>query len=383
MTVATSIMTTTRAEKRAMTTHRGWFHGAGLLTLAALTLSAGACGKAAEADGMEASADSAAGAGRVINVEVSTLAATPFTEEIRVTGTAEANRDVVVAAEESGAIVRVLADKGAVVSAGQPIVKIDDRILASQVQQAKAQAELAQETWQRRKRLYEQDNVGSELAYLQARSQAEQTAAALETLQQRLDRTVVRAPFGGVLDDRMVEVGSMVAPGTPVARVVDLDPVKIQGGVPERYAADVRVGAHATVGFDVLGTTYDGKISYVGAAVNAQNRTFPVEFTIPNPGRAIKPAMVADVAVVRRTLDSAIVVPQDAIVRVEDGYVAFVVNDGPDGPVVERRRLDLGSSQDNKVVVNGGLEAGDRLVVVGQKQVAEGDRVRVVSEGGR
>jgi membrane fusion protein (multidrug efflux system) len=148
--------------------------------------------------------------------------------------------------------------------------------------------------------------------------------------------------------------------------------------VPERYAADVTRGARVTVEFEVLNQTYDAELSYVGAAVDPRSRTFPVEFRIPNPEGTIKPEMVAKIGLVRSTIDAAYVVPEEALVRVEDGFVAFVVT-GPDGSeTVEARRVVRGPSQQNQVVVEEGLSAGDRLVVRGQQQVAEGDRVRVV-----
>jgi RND family efflux transporter MFP subunit len=162
---------------------------------------------------------------------------------------------------------------------------------------------------------------------------------------------------------------------------VDSNPVKITAGVPERYAPDVSSGARATVTFDVLpGEVYSGTISYVGAAVNARNRTFPVEAVLPNPGGVIKPEMVANLDVVRRSFENAIVVPQEALVRTEDGYTVFVVKEGPEGPVVEAHAVELGPGQNNRVLIRSGLEAGDRLVVVGQHSVAGGDRVNIVSE---
>ena len=106
-------------------------------------------------------------------------------------------------------------------------------------------ADLAKETWDRRKRLFEEDQVGSELAYLEAKYASEQATANLNVLEERLARTTIRAPIDGILDSREIEVGNMVAPGTPVARIVDNNPVKITAGVPERYAADVRTGAEA------------------------------------------------------------------------------------------------------------------------------------------
>lgn len=318
---------------------------------------------------------------RIINVEVSAIVAETFVEEIRLTSVAMANRDIMVAAEESGVIRELYVDRGDWVSAGDPIAKIDDRLLAAQVDQARAAAELAQQTWERRERLWEEDQVGSEIAYLEAKFAAQQTAAILSGLEQRLARTVVRAPFGGVMDERHVDVGSMVNPGESIGRLVDLDPIKVFAGVPERYAQDIEVGGLAQIRFEALGDlTVEAPIRYVGSTVNPSNRTFPIEVELPNPNHDIKPQMVANMAVTRRRVANAIVVPQDALIRVEDGYVVFVVVEQGGETEAEVRPVELGPTRRNLVVIESGLKVGDRLVVVGQKSVSNGDRVRVVGE---
>lgn len=349
-----------------------------LLTFGVLLLpvAMGACGGAQAENAVEEEAYS-----RILNVEVATVETSSFTEVIRITGTVQADQDVVVSAEESGVVRAILVDKGSLVQAGQALFRLDDEILKAQVAQAQALASMARETWERRKRLYEEDRVGSELAYLEAKYAAEQANANLTLLQERLARTVIRAPIAGVLDSREIEVGTMVGAGTPVARIVDSDPVKITGGVPERYAADVRTGADATVAFDVLpDQEFQGRIAYVGAVVNPGNRTFPVEFRLPNPGGAIKPEMVANVRVTRRTVEDAIVIPQEALVRVENGYIVFVAVTEEGRDVVAARPVELGPAQLNRVVVQAGIQPGDRLIVVGQHTVAAGDRITVVQE---
>lgn len=343
----------------------------------ALLLLGAACGGTAEAGGAAGGAEQ--GFSRVINVVVREVTAGAFTEEIGLTGTVEAARDVTISAEESGVVRELLVEKGAAVREGQAIARIDDGVLRPQVEQARAQAVLAQESWERRKRLFEEDQVGSELAYIEARLLAEQAAAQLAMLEERLARTVVRAPFPGVVEERFVEVGAMVSPGSPVARVLAVNPVKVAAGVPERYATDVQRGNSVRVTFDVLeGRVFDGRIAYVGAAVNPRNRTFLVEVSIPNPGGAIKPEMVANVSLVRRVVEDAIVVPQEAVLRVSDGHAVFVVRREGDGEVAEARTVTLGPTQRNLVTIASGLEAGDRVVVVGQNQLANGDRVRVM-----
>jgi RND family efflux transporter MFP subunit len=269
------------------------------------------------------------------------------------------------------------------VEEGAAIAKIDDRILLAQVQQARAANELAAATWERRKRLWEEDQVGSEIAYLEARFAAEQAAAALELLEERLARTVIRAPFSGVLDERHVDVGTMVGPGRTVGRLVQLDPIKVFAGVPERYAPDVTAGAWAEVVFPALGDQVRREqVRYVGATVDQQSRTFPVEVELGNASGAIKPQMVANMSLTRQRVEDAIVVPQDALVRVEDGFVVFVAVERDGQVVAEARDVVRGPTRRNLVVIEEGVAVGERLIVVGQKSVAGGDRVNVVAEHG-
>ena len=179
-------------------------------------------------------------------------------------------------------------------------------------------------------------------------------------------------------------VGAMVSPGTAVARIVQADTIRIMAGVPERYALYVSAGADASVSFDVLpGEDFAGSMTYVGAVVDLDARTFPIELTLPNPGMQIKPGMVAEVSVTQGEVADAIVVPRQALVSMEEGQVVFVAEEAGGGTAAAARRVVVPASQGNDVVIESGLVPGDRLVVVGQQGLTDGDRVRVVTgEGG-
>lgn len=353
--------------------------------LAALAAAAVGCGgspgaeTAGEAGG---SVDSSATSVRVVDVRARTVRAGPFVDRLRVTGTVEAERTVELTAQEGGRIRSVHAEKGERLAAGAPIVEIDDRELRARLEEARARAELAREQWERRRQLYEEEDAISELAYLRARSEADQAAARVERLESRLEDTSVEAPFAGVLDERPVEVGSTVSPGTHVATLVDLRPVKVSAGVPERYANDVAVGDSATVTVPSLDDReFSGTLTYVGAAVNEDSRSLPVEVELPNVEGTLKPAMVAKVELVRKRWASAVVVPQDAVLRASDGFAVYVVERGEEGPTARRRSVQLGPRENDRVVVEAGLEAGELLVTVGQQQLADGDRVRLTGGG--
>jgi len=319
---------------------------------------------------------------RVINVGVTPVARTTFVDYVRIVGEVAAMQDVTLSAEESGTISRFLVEKGARVAAGDVIAKIDDAVLRAQVDEARALAEIAREEYERRRRLWEEDRVGSEIAYLQTKSGAEAANARYRTLHARLDRTEVRAPVSGIFDEKYVEAGELVAPGTRVARVVATAQVKIIGGVPERYSLDIRRGDSAIVTLDILpGRTFVGRIRFVGASVDPDNRTVPVELVLDNPGGALKPQMVANVQVARARLEDVIVVPQELVQRTEQGYQVFVTGDRDGRPVAVARPVELGPSQQNRVVIRSGLSDGDALITTGYRMVDDGSLVRVV-EGG-
>lgn len=351
----------------------------GLLWLAAVVAVAG-CSETSGSETSDAAA-AAAGApsGRVVTVEVLELVPEPFEDQVGITGTVEAERDITLAAEEAGIIRELYVDKGSLVRAGQPILKIDDRVLRAQHDQAVSEATLARETFERQRRLWEVEKIGSEMNYLRAKYGAETAEANARVLAARLDRTVVRAPITGILDERFAELGAMVAPGAPVARLIDIDTLKVSGGVPERYAGDIRRGGAATVVFDnFTDRHFTGRTQFVGAAVNEMNRTFPVEVRIPNATGALKPGMVAKVSLARGAKRDALVVPREAVLRTETGYIVYTVHDEGGRPVAQATPVILGPGAGNRIVLESGVQAGDRVIVVGQQQVAGGDNVEIV-----
>lgn len=350
---------------------------AGLAAAALAAGCAGSQGSAAEGDAQQS--DGAADAsGRAVDVEARTLRPGSFVDRLQMTGTVEAERTVDLTAQESGRIVALPAEKGDRLEADAPIAELDDRELRAQLRQARAEAELAREQWKRRRELYEEREAISELDYLQARSQAEQTEAQVERLEARLDDKTIVAPFQGVLDERQVELGTTVAPGDPVATMVDLQPVRVSAGVPERYSNDVAVGDSVTVTVPSLDDeVFRGELAYVGASVSEDSRTLPVEVELSNPEGLLKPNMVADLSMVRRRWSSSLSVPQDAVLRTSDGFAVYVVDEDGSGPVARRRSVELGPREDGMVLVESGLRPGDRLVTTGHQQVADGDRLRV------
>lgn len=342
----------------------------------ALVVGAASCGQADGADQGSRAEERV----RTVNVEVAEVTPREFVHFVRIVGTVEADRDVVISAEEGGTVTHVMARPGERVRPGQPLVRLDAGVLRAQLEQAVSQAELAEEIWSRQQRLWEEEQIGTEMAYLQARYNARTARAQARVLSERLDRTTIRAPIAGVLEERLVDVGNMVSPGTPVARIMDVDTVKVVGGVPERYASEVAPGGEVLVTVDRLdGREFVGAVDHVGASVDRSSRTFTVEVVVPNPGLHMKPGMVANIQIAREQLTDALVVPRHAVLRREGGYQVYIAIPHGDGWRAEARPVVPGVARGDDVVITAGLEAGEWIVVVGQQRVAQGDALVITN----
>ena len=317
---------------------------------------------------------------RVVNVVALEVVPGPFTSAVRVTGSVEALHDITVACEEGGIVETFFVEKGSRVERGQPIARIDSEMLAAQLDEARAGARLAQELWVRQKRLWEDQAIGTELAYIQARETAVMRAATVLTLETRLAKKTIRSPVDGTFEKYWYEQGEFAMPGSPFARIVSIDEVKVVGGAAERFAGDIDRGTQVEITIDNCpDANCTADITFVGNTVDPDSRTFAVEVILPNPDRIMKPGMIANMLILTERIEDAIVIPQEAVVRSEDGYQVFVVETEEGREVARVRSVDLGPARDDQVVITHGLTPGERVITVGQLKLGNGDPVRIVS----
>jgi len=328
-------------------------------------------------------------------VRVNTIDVVPqsFEEIIPVTGVLVAPQDASLSAQSAGTVIEIV-EIGARVEKGGVVARLDDRLIKTALEQAKAtrisvtaSADLAEDLFKRQEPLYK-DSIISVIEFEQVRSQLNQARAALaqakaavDQMEQQLENTFVRAPFSGTIEERLVEKGEQLVPGAPVVRIVDTGSLKIQAGVPERYAADIRVGTPVQVSLKAYGgDSISSKISFVGNVIHPKNRTFMIEVSLSNTGKTLKPEMIVDLQITQRVLKDQIVLPQTAIIRDEKGTSVYVVeNDGMD-LVAMRLVIETGASYGGKTVVTSGLKEGLRVITVGQTNVSEGDLIDIEAD---
>lgn len=318
---------------------------------------------------------------RTVNVNVVEITPGEFNSYIRMAGNVTTSNDVHISAEVSGRVMNVLNREGVRISEGESILKIDDRRLLQEIRRLEAQTEQSRENFERLQNLYNDQNIGSEIDVINARSTFEQNQASLEALRVDLEHTTITAPFDGIVEDISVEAGEMVAPGTEVARMISQSGLKLTIGVPARYANAVDIGDMAEVWFDFAPEEIHSlPVTFIGNSIDPNNRTFRAELEFPTGMEDIKVEMLANVRLRTMHIDSTIVVSEEFILNENGGSVAYVTSENENGqPVAEQRILSTGPASGSQIVVNAGLEPGDYLITVGSAYLQNGTRINIVT----
>lgn len=319
---------------------------------------------------------------KTVNVETQTLKQQPFERYLKLVGTVRSQNDVRISAEVSGRIVKYYVDQGDIVEKGDPLLKIDDARLVRERERLEAVTAQAKENYERLKRLYEQDSVGSEMEYLNAKYNYQQNKASLEAVKVNIDKTTVNAPFDATVEDIMLEEGEMASPGAVLLRIIGTRKLKISAGVPSTYSDVVSRGDRARIWFDFQkADTLQLPITFVAQSISPQARTFRVEMQLPPESENYKVDMLANVMI--RTLDrqDVIVIDEEFIYQNNNRDVVYTVGENEEGKKVARlKTVRLGASYKNSVVVEDGLESGDQLITIGSSFLQDGMRIKIVDQ---
>jgi RND family efflux transporter MFP subunit len=305
-----------------------------------------------------------------------------FEHVLELQGNVTTKNLLVITPEYNGILTHVYVKEGQKVNKGQILGKIDDGGLSQQLSQLRIQSDLAKTTYERQKRLWEQ-NIGSEIQFLQAKSTYEAQEEAINQLQQQIAKTNIRAPFSGTIDDVITEQGSVVAAGqTPLMRIVNLDDMYIEIEVPESYVSNVTQGKKVQVELPVLGKKIDTKIRQASNFINPANRTFKVEVEVPNKDKQIKPNLTARLKINDYTSENAILIPQSVISENAEGeqYIYIVTNKNEDGiGTAKRLIIETGRTQGDVIEILKNLEKGVEIIKEGARSVKDGQPVEVIT----
>lgn len=307
------------------------------------------------------------------------LKSEPFNHYIELQGNVNTRDILVLYPQFAGTLNHIYVKEGQSVKKGQILAKIDDGGLTQQLNQLQIQKNLAQTTFERQERLWQQ-NIGSEIQYLQAKSLYEAQAQAIEQLEKQIERTMVIAPFTGTIDEIITEEGSVVGPGqNPILRIVNLDNMFVETDVPERYIQTITKGKKTIVSFNYIADDIESQVYQTANFINPANRTFKIEVRVPNKDHSIKPNLTAKLRINDYFSPNAILIPQSIITENAMGeqYV-FVVNPKGKEFLAQKQIIKTGKTQDDVIEVIEGLKENDQIIVEGARSVRDGQAVNIL-----
>ncbi len=305
-------------------------------------------------------------------VKVKKLEPTPIKDVLILPGQTAPWEDIIVPAETGGKVEWIGVKEGDIVKKDQLIARIDIKGIEAALQKAKASFDLVDYIYKRRKQLYEQKILDKEQLE-RAVTQRQLAVASLKQAQVEHDRGFVRSPINGFLNYRFIDPGEFVNRGEPIAQLVNLDKIKVEVQVPELDVQYIHPQQNVLVMIDAFpGKQIPGKIEFVSFKADVLTKTFLVRVIIPNPGHQIRPGMIARVAFLRRIIPNAIVVPLFCIQDKGGERIVFIEDNG----IARARTVSIGVIHGDQIQITSGLKPGDKLIVVGHKDLEEGMRVR-------
>lgn len=305
-----------------------------------------------------------------------------FDHYVSLQGTVKTLQNVLVYPEMPGILKSIAVRKGQRVKKNDLLALLDDGGLAAQFEQAKSQLALAKTVFERQERLWKQE-IGSEIQYLQAKTNFESAQSAVAALEMQYNKSFVRAPFDGSVDQVFKEPGVFVSPGqgAELFRIVNLDEVYLEVDVPESHVATVKKGTKALVYLGALATEIEAEVSQRSNVINPSNRSFKIEVALPNKDGAIKPNLTATVQLNDYSKEQAILVVQSIVSENADGQqYCFVLRQEGDTYFAERRIVQTGKTQGDFIEVLDGIKPGELLITEGAKKVTDGQQVQYINQ---
>lgn len=304
-------------------------------------------------------------------VKVDTLQTSTFEHFIEVQGTVDSDENIYVSPEMNGVITSIYVKEGDKVTRGKSMAQLESGALTNSLQEARTALGLATTTYEKQKRLWDQ-NIGSEIQYLQAKTNMEAMQSRVKAIESQLNMTRIKSPISGTVDLVNVKLGEMASPGMSGIRVVNLDKMKVVAMISETYMTRVKKGDEVSINLPDAGLDLLAKVTFVSQVVNPANRSFKVEVALSNKDKVLKPNMIAKIKIKDEKLDNAMVVESNLIQRVGNQSYIMVAETQNSSTIARRREITTGMEYNGRTVVLTGISFGDLIIISGQNEIVDG-----------
>lgn len=315
--------------------------------------------------------------GKVFDVVTTAVKKAPFTHSVDVQGIIEADEAVELRPVAAGNVTKILVKEGDVVQRGQLLAETDNEIYVRQLNSLKPQLDLATELYDRQSRLWSQ-KIGSELQYLQAKTQKESLEKQIETIREQIELTRIKSPIQGTIDYVGLKLGQFAAANViqPAFRIVNLRSLKAVAQVTESAGSRIRNGNVVALDFPDLGESAKARVTFTSRTIDPLTRTFTVHSNLPdNPG--YRPNMVVVMRIVDYENTDAISIPVNLLQTGTEESFVYVATTSPAGKKLASKRIvQTGRIYGSRVEITSGLLDGDQLITSGYNQLVDGAEIK-------
>jgi len=292
--------------------------------------------------------------------------------KILATGSLEANEEVQLRSETPGRIVSINFEEGSFVKKDQLLIKINDQELQAQLKKLQLEESLAKDDVYRKEKLLEMKAVSQE-EYDKSANQLGIVKAEIELIKSQIAKTEIYAPFSGMIGLRHVSPGEYVSSTTPVALLIQDDPIKIEFSIPEKYREKVKKGTLIKFRVEGADSTFTGKVFAIEPKVDPSTRNVTLRAMCPNTRNILVPGSFAKVVIVLESIAEALVIPSESIIPQLNSEKVYICNNEK----AVSRIITTGIRTEREVQVISGLTPGDTVILTGLLQLREGLDIRV------
>jgi RND family efflux transporter MFP subunit len=309
------------------------------------------------------------------DVSVTDLVARSFDHYVQTQGSIIAVDNIQMSAKSAGIVTHVYTKEGEAVGQGQILAQVDNSLIVRGIDELKAQLELANTVYQRQKNLWDQ-KIGTEVQYLQAKTNKESLERRLATLQEQNEMTKIKAPISGTVDEVRIKVGENVAPGMPVFRIVNTSDLKASAKISESYITTIQKGNKATVSFPDLDKNISANVSFVGRNIDALTRSFPIEVKLPSAAY-LRPNMTAVMKIIFHTEANALCVPVNVVQEISGQKIVYIAEGDGKNLVARKKIVEVDGVFGSLAQIKSGLKAGDKVITVGYQGLSDGQLIKI------
>lgn len=312
-----------------------------------------------------------------IKVQAAKVQLQDFKRMVEVQAETRSKQNILINPEINANVFRIFVSEGQEVKKGQALVQLDQENFRDNLSELEKAYELANKVYEKRAALWE-DNIGSELEYLQAKNEKESLEKRINSAKTQLSKSVIRAPFAGMVDEIMLNEGEFATPQSPALRLVNLKQMRAVAHVSEKYVGIIRPNDTVSVKFSNSDKHFKTPVVFVGKHINPGNRTFKIEAELNNEEAKLKPNMVAALNFMDYKSADAVVVPARIIQQSTTESFVFVVDDQKGIPIARKRKVEVGATYKGTAEILSGLEAGEQIITTGAENVLDNDPIEII-----